>query len=930
MNPNISFLRLLLFIVPAYGLWGGVGLSLALPSGFASPIFPAAGLALVCALWFGQRALPGIWLGAAMVNLAHAWCRGSLTPATTAMPVVIAVGATLQAWVGCTLVIRRQGGAWRELKSEADAFRFLLFGGGLACTLSATVSVAGLYVTGVIPRAELLHTWLNWYVGDTLGVLVFAPLALSLFNRKDLLWRERHGRIGIPMVITLILTLLAFFSAINWERTQLKQQLRSDGEIIAKRITDRLITHREVLASLQHFIEATPRVPFRQFEQFTRITLADNPDIFALSFSDLVTTEQRSAYERMMSGLSPLGPFQITERDIRKQLVRAADRPEYVSVRYIVPLLKNRPAVGFDINSEPIRHAAIQRARSLDGMAVTAPVTLIQEQKQRVGVLELAPVKSVPDNFTEKPHLLGFAVAVVKVDELVEIATRGKIPAGLWFQVSDNQAAEGQGFLYCSESGDLTTLSSSPASLWATGLRMGDRDWKLSVFTMPQYQLQHRSWMSWAVGVVGLLFITMLQSFLLGMTGRTFEIQSQHRALEAISAEIGEQNRALKISEERYQRLFNGNPLPMWLSDVDTRRFLMVNDRAVGHYRWSEETFLGMTLFDLAPPGDGPAVTTREGTMECRHLRQDGSIIDVLVRTTLVEYGGREVCLEAVQDISLEKRTHEELVRKDQALMQSEKMASIGQLAAGVAHEINNPMCFISGNLRVLAKYYDQMARFDRLLLEKWLPAIAQKPREDIVKSRESLEIRHVIEDGTDLIRESLEGAERVTRIVRDLKVFSRVDAPEQESVQLNSCLDSALNICSNELKYVAVIRKEYEPGPEVICHAGQLNQVFLNLLTNAGQAITPPGEIVLRCWHDDSSVYASVKDSGQGIPESIRDRIFEPFFTTKDVGKGTGLGLSVSSEIIKKHHGEILVESETGRGTTFTVKLPRIPGELS
>ena len=258
-----------------------------------------------------------------------------------------------------------------------------------------------------------------------------------------------------------------------------------------------------------------------------------------------------------------------------------------------------------------------------------------------------------------------------------------------------------------------------------------------------------------------------------------------------------------------------------------------------------------------------------------------------------------------------------------QALMQSEKMASIGQLAAGVSHEINNPRAFITGNLRALTQYFDQIVRYDHLLQEH-SNELAPPVRELISRGRESLEIGYILADGVNLIAESLDGAGRVTRIVRDLKSFSRVDAVENEWVELGSCLESALNICSNELKYVATIQKEQITGPKILCHPGQLNQVFLNLLVNAGQAIVPPGEIVLKSWHDDEFVYVSVRDTGKGIPKGNLQRIFEPFFTTKDVGAGTGLGLSVSYEIVKNHHGEILVESEPGRGATFTVKLPR------
>ena len=278
----------------------------------------------------------------------------------------------------------------------------------------------------------------------------------------------------------------------------------------------------------------------------------------------------------------------------------------------------------------------------------------------------------------------------------------------------------------------------------------------------------------------------------------------------------------------------------------------------------------------------------------------------------------------------LEERVAEGVSRvraKDQALMQNEKMVSLGQMAAGVAHEINSPMGYIASNLSVLAKYFDQIILYDRIRHENYLH---ESPSSTGEKHAMALEIETILEDGVDLIKESMEGAKRVTKIVQELKDFSRMDPLKCEVVELISCLESSLTIVYNQLKYVATIRKEYDSQQEVICHPGQLSQVFLNLLVNAGQAIVAStlGEIVLKSWHDDAFVYVSVSDTGNGITEEVKGRIFEPFFTTKEVGKGTGLGLSISSQIIKKHGGELLVESVVGVGSTFTVKLPCSPGE--
>lgn len=280
-------------------------------------------------------------------------------------------------------------------------------------------------------------------------------------------------------------------------------------------------------------------------------------------------------------------------------------------------------------------------------------------------------------------------------------------------------------------------------------------------------------------------------------------------------------------------------------------------------------------------------------------------------------------------NLALEERVAEEVNRnreKDRALMHKEKMVSLGQLAAGLAHEINNPLGYIATNLQVLSEYFADIVRFHRLGQET---TGADEPGSGTGRGgEEAADIEQILEDGVDLIRETQEGTKRVTTIIQDMKSFSRMDASDMQPVALDACLEKALTISHNELKYVATIRKEIEPGPPVLCHPGQLNQVFLNLLVNAGQAMESPGVITIRCHHDAGFVYASVSDTGKGIPEEVRERIFDPFFTTKEDGKGTGLGLSISRDIIKKHRGELLVESVVGAGTTFTVKLPRITEE--
>lgn len=275
------------------------------------------------------------------------------------------------------------------------------------------------------------------------------------------------------------------------------------------------------------------------------------------------------------------------------------------------------------------------------------------------------------------------------------------------------------------------------------------------------------------------------------------------------------------------------------------------------------------------------------------------------------------------QTVALEQ-AHAELKASQSRILQQEKMASIGQLAAGVAHEINNPMGFIISNLGTLQKYSQRLLDYLQRQ-EDWILAKGSDRElpEELAGAKRTLKVDYLNDDLPALIAESLSGADRVKKIVQDLKSFSRVDQMEFKAVDLNECLESTINIIWNELKYKAELVRDYGELPPVSCFPQQLNQVFMNILVNAAQAIDGQGEIRVKTWQQEQTVRVAISDTGCGIPEAVRSRIFEPFFTTKDVGSGTGLGMSIVFDIVKKHRGEILVDSEVGQGTTFTVVLP-------
>jgi PAS domain S-box-containing protein len=266
---------------------------------------------------------------------------------------------------------------------------------------------------------------------------------------------------------------------------------------------------------------------------------------------------------------------------------------------------------------------------------------------------------------------------------------------------------------------------------------------------------------------------------------------------------------------------------------------------------------------------------------------------------------------------------YKELKATQSKILQQEKMASIGQLAAGVAHEINNPMAFISSNLGTLDKYVNRLTEFIQTQSEVIEALHMTDAIEGLKRKQKELKLDYITEDIKGLITESLDGSERVRKIVLGLKSFARVDEAEYKYANINECIESTINIVWNELKYKATLKKDYGNLPLTKCYPQQINQVFMNLLINAGHAIESQGEITIKTWAEDGSILIAISDTGYGISKEDLNKIFEPFFTTKEVGKGTGLGLSITYEIVKKHDGEITVESEVGKGTTFTVRLP-------
>lgn len=410
-------------------------------------------------------------------------------------------------------------------------------------------------------------------------------------------------------------------------------------------------------------------------------------------------------------------------------------------------------------------------------------------------------------------------------------------------------------------------------------------------------------------------------------------------------------HKQLAESEKRLNDILNSLDSVVWSMEPGTMKLLYLNKAANEvSGRPVEDFFNDPRLWlKIMDPGDrkqveaslADLVTNSIQKVICRIRRPDGELRWLFHRMCAVcDDAGAPIRIDGITvDITQHKHAEDLLKQRNQELqtaldtiqevqrqlVQSEKLSSIGQLAAGVAHEINNPIGYINSNLTSLKTYVEDLLALVEMYEKTETVCADGELLRQIQDFKQQIDLVFVKTDVLDLLDESHEGASRVKKIVQDLKDFSHAGgADEWQWANLHDCLDSTLNIVNNEVKYKARVVKAYGDIPRAWCLPHQLNQVFMNLLVNAAHAIENEGTITVRTGTENGSLWVEVSDTGQGISPDHANKIFDPFFTTKPVGKGTGLGLSVSYSIVKKHQGEIKVDSRIGEGTTFRVVLPK------
>jgi len=519
-------------IALAYAVMGKVGLLLSIPPGYATLIWPSSGIALGGVLIFGYRIWPGVLLGSFLVNVWTGFDGSSFSAALQSLivPGAVGLGAALQALAGGFL-LHRFAGFPNSLPSEREVISFFFFGGLLGCLVNASIGTTTLVTAGIVSPPNAFTNFATWWGGDVMGVLIFTPLMLVWLSKPRDEWAPRRLTVTLPTLIAFGLVVLAVSFGSNWERERLTAQFEHQASTIASTLDKYLALHVDVIRSLTSFYAASEKIDRGEFAKFVERPLEIYPGIQALSWNPRILAKTRNAYENRIRDEGHKD-FQITERNQDGNLVRAANRDEYVTVNFIEPLAKNRKAFGFDVASNPTRKKALEQARDTGHAIATARITLVQETGKQFGVLIFVPVykNGAPHDTVaqRRQNLAGYMVGVFRGGDIVGAALRDLEQKGIEYRLIDESASPDERFLHQSSqiSRGIETLTEEGVFGASLPIKMsfpisfGERQWRLDITPNQTYLADNRPDNVWLILVIGMLMTAMVEAFVLVISGR--------------------------------------------------------------------------------------------------------------------------------------------------------------------------------------------------------------------------------------------------------------------------------------------------------------------------------------------------------------------------------------------------------------------------
>jgi len=906
-SPVKATPALIVALALVYAMTGGASMTFAIPPGYASALFPAAGVALVAALVFGTRGVLAVLLGSMLLNLALGMQHQSASRGAWLLPGVLGVGAALQAMLGAALVGRSERGPL-TLDSPVAILRLFGLGGLLAGVVGATIGTSALGLAGVISPDRLALNWLTWWSGDALGVMAAAPVALAFIGQPASAWRPRRLSVALPLLVAMALMAGALWQVEKWQRSRDEARFERDASSLVTKVDLRLRAHLDALDAMHSLYVASRSVSGEEFRQASRVWLNKLPGVQALGWHERVARENIPRFEALARA-DGLTDYRVIDRDLR---LSAGDSEVY-AMRLIEPRAGNDTALGINVLSIPAARAAVERAAGSDAPVATAPFRLTQETGGQKGMVAYRAVHGMYGPGGAPP--LGTVFLTLRMDTALAQLTQGA-PAYLRACLIDTQAAAGARRLAGPE-GCENENSASPLQHHGK-LSFAGQTWELRIDApggLPSASDGGDHGTAWLFSLAALVATGMMGALLLIVTGRTrrTELAVAERT-EALRHQISERRLAevaLGESERRFRGIFQSVPVGVIYTDLQGR-IKQCNTAFCAMTGYSERELAGMPVSSFTHPDDRAAdQSAREALLagdqplyrrDKRYITKDGQTLWVAKTMSLLrnEAGKPHRFIGVVEDFT----EHRQLEAAESARERAEASnRAKSEFLSRMSHELRTPLNAMLGFSQLLElDQKDRLAERHR----QWMAQIQQA----------GWHLLDMINDVLDLSR-----------------IESGSLSLQPEPLPLEPLLVASMALVAPQAaeRDITLTRSMATHGPlNLMADATRVKQILTNLLSNAIKYNRDGGEVRIGTQVVEApgapQLELTVTDTGLGMSPQQLASLFQPFNRLgreRSGAEGTGIGLVIAKLLAERHGGSLEARSEAGKGSTFRLLLP-------
>jgi PAS domain S-box-containing protein len=884
----------------AYAMVGWLALQLASAPSYAAPLYPSAGIALAAAWVYGRPALLATALGAFGVNVGLSAMRGQFDIAALGVPLAIAAGAAVQAWAGCAAV-RRFVAQPLTLDRPRDIARFLLWAAPLACLVNASVATLTLGLAGAVPTSQLGLSWWTWWIGDTLGVLIGAPVALTLIGRPRTAWAPRRVTLALPLLLVTALLVAASLRVSQREHQRQQAAFDRDAASAADAVAAWLHGPLQALQAVHGVFHVNPQTSRADLRKASAWWLQQPLHLQAIGYSERLTRAEVPGFEAAVRS-EGLSSFRVFDRGERPG---AATADELVVIRYIEPMAGNAGALGVNALSINAAADAIERARRSGQPSATAGFRLTQEAANQTGVVVYHGLPgSRPDS------LRGVVFVTLRMDEAMNALLQRR-PANLrWCLVDRSAAATVQrlaGPVGC---------ESAPRLAYAHErlLDFAGRQWALRIDAESATADEAWPLNAWLFSVLGLGCVALLGALLLTVTGRARRIeQAVQERTQALRHEVSERQRtaeALRASEQQLQAILDSARVGIVKTDLDGR-ILKPNPAYCHLLGYEEEALCRMTVGQITHPDDRIEdqkllVAMQRGECdvyrrEKRYLTQDGRVLNAQLTVALLRdaEGRPQFTVGVVEDIG----EHLRLAEAERARETAEASnRAKSEFVSRMSHELRTPLNAMLG--------FAQLLGLDRK------PLLAEHQRGWATQIQQAgWHLLHMINDTLDLSR-----------------IESGMLKLEPKELELEALVNAALTMVlpAAEKRGLHIEQQFDRRARAVLGDETRIKQILTNLLSNAVKYNVEGGSIVVRARATEAqAVEIIVSDTGLGMTRTQMDELFQPYNRLgreRSGVEGSGIGLVISRRLAELMGGSLRAQSVAGEGSNFILTLPRAP----